>query len=110
MTLALLQECCESLKQKFSAPGQPSSPEDQLKTPISTFLEGVGAAQGLEIVTNTESHINKLKVRPDIAVREQGLICGYVELKAPGKGADAPKLKSDHDIFSIFVIFRSYIM
>ena len=37
------------------------------------------------------------KVRPDIAIYVGGLICGYIELKAPGLGADAPKLKGDHN-------------
>lgn len=26
-----------------------------------------------------------------------GMICGYIELKAPGLGADAPQLKYDHN-------------
>jgi len=26
-----------------------------------------------------------------------GLICGYIELKAPGLGADAPRLKGKHN-------------
>ena len=36
-------------------------------------------------------------MRPDIAIYVGGLICGYVELKAPGLGADAPKLKGEHN-------------
>jgi hypothetical protein len=42
-------------------------------------------------------HLSEHKVRPDIATYVGGLICGYVELKAPGLGADAPKLKGEHN-------------
>lgn len=36
-------------------------------------------------------------MRPDIAIYVKGLICGYIELKAPGLGADAPKLTGKHN-------------
>ena len=97
MSLSELASFCEKLREKFSAPGNTASPEDQLKTPICSYVEEIGKSQGLSLITNTESTVKELKVRPDIAIYQGGLILGYIELKAPGKGADPKKLKSDHD-------------
>ena len=44
-----------------------------------------------------KTHLSEHKVRPDIAIYVGGLICGYIELKAPGLGADASKLKGEHN-------------
>ena len=74
-----------------------TSPEDQLKSDVATLLVDAGAKYGLTVETRTETYLSEHKVRPDIAIYVGGLICGYVELKAPGSGADAPKLKGDHN-------------
>lgn len=86
----------ETLKSKFSLPGA-ASPEDQLKGPVADLIAQVGAGFGLKIQSRTETHLAEQKVRPDMAVYSGGLICGYIELKAPGLGADAPKLKGKHN-------------
>ena len=36
-------------------------------------------------------------MRPDVTIYVNGLICGYIELKASGTGADAPRLKGKHN-------------
>ena len=94
MDLPILEDYAEKLKNKFALPG-PASPEDQLKPAVADLLKAAGEAYGLSIETKTETHLSEHKVRPDIAVYVDGLICGYIELKAPGLGADAPKLTGD---------------
>lgn len=96
MDLSILEAFADTLKAKFSLPGS-ASPEDQLKPSVADLLKSAGAAYGVAVETRTETHLSEHKVRPDIAVYVDGLICGYVELKAPGLGADAPKLKGSHN-------------
>ena len=96
MELALLETFSEALKAKFALHGA-ASPEDQLKPEVAKLFVDAGAKYGLTIETRTEAHLSEHKVRPDIAIYVGGLICGYIELKAPGFGADAPKLKGEHN-------------
>ena len=96
MILDNLQAFADALQAKFALPGQ-ASPEDQLKPLVAQLLESSGAVHKLKVTTRTETHLSEHKVRPDIAVYVDGLIYGYVELKAPGLGADAPKLKGEHN-------------
>ena len=96
MNVSYLEIFADALKAKFSLPGS-ASPEDQLKPVVAELLKSAGAGYGLIVDTRTETHLSEHKVRPDIAVYVGGLICGYVELKAPGLGADAPKLKGEHN-------------
>ena len=96
MDISLLEEFADRLRSKFALPGT-AAPEDQLKSPVEDLLKGAGAAFGLSVESRTESHLSEHKVRPDIAIHVDKLICGYVELKAPGLGADASRLKSAHN-------------
>lgn len=96
MNLSELENFADALKTKFALPGS-ASPEDQLKPVVADLFKAAGATYGLAVETRTESHLPEHKVRPDIAIYVGGLICGYVELKAPGLGADAPKLKGEHN-------------
>lgn len=96
MSLASLELFAETLTTKFSLPGS-ASPEDQLKAPVADLILAIGAGIGLKIESRTETHLSEHNVRPDIAIYAGGLICGYIELKAPSLGADAPKLKGKHN-------------
>ncbi len=96
MNIVDLKKFAVSLKTKFSLPDS-TSPEDQLKPDVAVLLEAVGTQYGLTVKTRTEPYLDEHKVRPDIAIYVDGLICGYIELKAPGCGADAPKLKGSHN-------------
>ena len=96
MDISLLKDFADGLKAKFSLPGT-ASPEDQLKAPVAELLKDAGAAFGLNVESQTETHLSGHKVRPDIAIYVGKLICGYIELKAPGLGADATKLKGAHN-------------
>ena len=70
------------------------NPEDQLKAPLLTLLTGAAEALGLTIDLLTEVQDRERSGRPDIGVVAQALLAGYVELKAPGKGADPGKFKT----------------
>jgi hypothetical protein len=91
-----LEIFADALKAKFALPGS-ASPEDQLKPEVAALFVATGAKYGLTVGTRTETHLPEHKVRPDIVIYVGGLICGYIELKAPGLGADAPKLKGKHN-------------
>lgn len=71
----------------------PSHPEDPLKRPVQKLLEAAGDAWKLEVTTRPESPVADVGGIPDLGVAVSGLLTGHVELKAPGKGARAERLK-----------------
>ena len=96
MDVSILKAFAQSLQATYSLPGASPS-EDQLKAPVTALLKEAGAGFGESVECRTETHLSEHKVRPDIAVHVDKLICGYIELKAPGLGADATKLKGPHN-------------
>ena len=44
-----------------------------------------------------ETTLSDLKTRPDFAVTVSNALVGFIEVKAPGKGADPRKFKDPHD-------------
>jgi len=78
-------------------------PEDQLRTPLvnlfDRFAELTGKAGHVTLVG--ESTLAGAQTRPDFAVtvgvsKAKALI-GFIEVKAPGKGADPRRFKDPHD-------------
>lgn len=69
-----------------------AQPEDQLKPPVQNLLRA--AVLGIE--TRSEVATGEGEGRPDIGVAVCRLLCGYVELKAPGFGANTSLFK-DHN-------------
>ena len=47
--------------------------------------------------SSAKSSVQDLKTRPDFAVTKQNLLVGFIELKAPGKGADPRRFDDPHD-------------
>ncbi len=86
----------ESIKSNFSLQVQ-AQPEDQLKAPIIDFVKGVGKTILLDVDARTEVQVDNLGGRPDIGVAVRKLLCGYIELKAPGHGVDAKQFKGHDD-------------
>ena len=87
-----------SLKAKLSSPVAIGQPEDQLRAPFEQLLRDL--AELLNIVDVTaigESAVRELKTRPDYSVTARQTLVGFVELKAPGKGANPKKFKDKHD-------------
>ncbi len=67
--------------------------EDQLRSPFEHFMRAVAAAWGERVVCTGEAPLPGRLGRPDYAVHRGGLLAGYVELKAPGTGADAARFR-----------------
>ena len=89
-----------SLKAKLSSPAIDGTPEDQLRTPLVNLFEaGLADLCGLPGVVTLvgETALNELKSRPDFAVTVRGALVGFIEVKAPGKGADPRRFSDPHD-------------
>jgi hypothetical protein len=88
-----------ALKPKFSGLAATGSPEDQLRGPFDLLVQDIVAALGwaADVVLIGESSLQELKTRPDFAVTKQNLLVGFIELKAPGKGADPRRFNDPHD-------------
>lgn len=87
-------------KAKLSNPGVYGEPEDQLRSPFEKLLSDLSELCGFpkgEVTSVGESSVSDLKTRPDYAVTVTKTLVGFIELKAPGKGADPRKFKDPHD-------------
>jgi len=78
----------EALRTTFAS-RQPAQPEDQLKGPVQALIRAVRS----KVHTKTEVHVDELGGRPDIGVELDSVLCGHVELKAPGLGAQTRRFK-----------------
>ncbi len=87
--LSVFQNFAVSLTTSFAS-STPAQPEDQLKLAVKPLLESVGAELGINTLLRSESPIEG--ARPDFAVDVAGVLCGYIELKAPGLGARPTRL------------------
>jgi len=76
-----------AVREKFSSVlvGQP---EDQLKNPVENLVRSLGGQLGHSINVVTESTIEEIGGRPDLAIAVDGAPNGYIELKKPGMGGD----------------------
>lgn len=72
-------------------------PEEALRTPLVALVQEIGSRHGLRVVPVGEAMLSDLQVRPDYAVQVNGVICGYIEIKKPGLGADAPAFTGSHN-------------
>lgn len=85
---------------KLSNAAVRGEPEDQLRAPFEQLLadlsELCGQARG-SVDAVGESNVKHLKTRPDYAITLKKALVGFVELKAPGKGADPRRFRDDHD-------------
>ena len=90
-----------SAKAKLSGPAISGAPEDQLRAPLETLIRDLaelgGRAKGaVELIGETS--LADIKTRPDYAVTVHKALVGFIEVKAPGKGADPTRFKKDtHD-------------
>jgi hypothetical protein len=87
-------------KEKLANPAASGQPEDQLRTPFEQLLGEVSEISNFgkaAVSAVGESSVSDLKTRPDFAVTVHNALVGFVELKAPGKGADPRKFKDPHD-------------
>ena len=87
-------------KAKLANPGAAGQPEDQLRAPLEQLLKDLAEAAGLArgtVEAVGEASLADLKTRPDYAVTVRGALVGFVEVKAPGKGADPRRFRDAHD-------------
>lgn len=80
-----LREFAQDIKRNFNS-RIAAQPEDQLKPGVQRILQA--AAKKIETRTEVRADVEG---RPDIGVASNRLLCGFVELKAPGKGARPQK-------------------
>ena len=70
-----------------NSPARPrASPRSSCALPLRICCKPPGAAMGRNIVCVGEVRLRHRLGKPDYGIAEGGLLTGYVELKAPGKG------------------------
>jgi hypothetical protein len=87
-------------KAKLSNRAIVGAPEDQLRGPLEAFVLGLARLGGLPdgaVRLVGETTLSSLNIRPDFAVTVRDALVGFVEVKAPGKGADPRRFTDDHD-------------
>ena len=89
-----------ALKPKLSSPAATGAPEDQLRAPLETLLADLAHLllfKPGQVVAIGETTLAALHTRPDYAVTAHGALVGFIEVKAPGKGADPRRFTDPHD-------------
>ena len=90
----------DSVKAKLTNPGAHGEPEDQLRAPLEHLTLDIAELSGFprsEVGLVGESSVNEFKTRPDYAVTTRRVLVGFIEVKAPGKGADPSRFRDRHD-------------
>jgi hypothetical protein len=72
-------------KTKLDGPGEP---EDAIRSPLEALLTSVGSRLGLTVVPHGEAALRELGARPDYAIRVDGAVTGYIEVKRPRLSID----------------------
>ena len=86
-------------KAKLANPSATGEPEDQLRAPLEGLFGDLAELCGFKrewVTAVGESSLSTLKTRPDYAITLRNVLVGFVEIKAPGKGAD-PRRYRGHD-------------
>ncbi len=89
-----------AMKSKLSGIGATGAPEDQLRAPLERLFADISEFvlfKPGDVVLVGEAALSALKTRPDYAVKVNNSLVGFVEVKAPGKGADPRRFKDEHD-------------
>ena len=74
--------------------------EDQLRGPLEALIRDLAVIDGMSansVELVGETTLSELKTRPDFAVIVGKALVGFIEVKAPGKGADPRQFKDPHD-------------
>jgi hypothetical protein len=88
------------VKKKLGGINVTGQPEDQLRAPLETFLSAMYQLIGndpSQLTMIGETSLSAMSVRPDYAVEYNGALVGFIEVKAPGKGADPQAFSASHD-------------
>lgn len=91
--VAAVSEFGAAAKAKPSAKAITGAREDQLRGPLETFIQHMGVLAGHKpgsLVAVSETTLSGQGTRPDYAISVGNALTGFIEVKAPGKGA-APR-------------------
>ena len=89
-----------SLKSKLANVAISGAPEDQLRSPLEALIRDLAEIEGMSpnaVKLVGETTLAELKTRPDFAVTVGNALVGFIEVKAPGKGADPRQFSDPHD-------------
>jgi hypothetical protein len=89
----------KATKAKLANVAVVGEPEDQLRAPLERLFTDLVVLTGKPedaVALVGETHLGDLKTRPDYAVTLRNARQGFIEVKAPGKGAD-PRAYDGHD-------------
>ena len=87
-------------KPKLANLAATGEPEDQLRAPLERLVVDLAEFCGLPRTAVTavgESSVRELKTRPDYAITVRQALVGFIEVKAPGKGANPRRFRDRHD-------------
>lgn len=87
-------------KAKLSNPAATGEPEDQLRAPLEGLVSDLAQLchyRRDSVTTIGETSLSDLKTRPDYAVTVRNALLGFIEIKAPGKGANPQRFRDPHD-------------
>lgn len=88
-----------AVSKKLSSPVVSGAPEDQLRGPLEALIGGLVDLLGYPddaVSLIGETSLSDIMTRPDYAVTFGKALTGFIEVKAPGKGAD-PRRFQGHD-------------
>ena len=97
---AIISDFGSRAKAKLSNAVVSGAPEDQLRAPLEGLILDIAELLGLpreQIVAVGETSLADLKTRPDYAITLHSALVGFIEVKAPGKGADPRRFTDKHD-------------
>ena len=97
---AIISDFGSRAKAKLSNAAVSGAPEDQLRAPLEGLISDIAEFLGLpsdKIVAVGETSLADLKTRPDYAITLNAALVGFIEVKAPGKGADPRRFTDKHD-------------
>ncbi|TDR34136.1 type ISP restriction/modification enzyme [Aquamicrobium defluvii] len=89
-----------STKAKLSNIAVVGAAEDQLRAPLEKLIHDLAMIAGFPIGSIDmvgETSLSDLATRPDYAVVAHKALVGFIEVKAPGKGADPRRFNDPHD-------------
>ena len=85
----------DEVSTKLNLIGASGEPEEQLRAPFEKFIQAAGNVFGMNVVPMGEVRVKNIG-KPDYAIYCDETLCGYVEVKRVGKGAD-PTTYQGHD-------------
>ena len=88
-----------SVKPKLANIAISGAPEDQVRGPLEALIRDLAEIEGFAagaVHVVGETTLSELKTRPDFAVIVNNALVGFIEVKAPGKGADPRQFNDPH--------------